>query len=255
MKSTSVLSALALSFVLAAVSGSAAVAQEYITTQSVELNQAIARAEAAKTIADSNDSVRGQQISKYIGEILAQAKSNNYKNADDLTRVLNDAATATPLLLGTNQTTAKAAETTTSVRTSGNTAPINAPATVSEPALTADTNEEVAVLSMGEDAVAEKETVAVTPVAKNSGVAIRVEVKAQPEVEVSTANPEENTVVLANAHVESTVNNINSTPEASEVPNTGETKNPVGKFVATAVAAIVAMGGAVLIVKRMKKNA
>lgn len=205
-------------------------------------------------MADSNDSVRGQQISKYIGEILAQAKSNNYKNADDLTRVLNDAATATPLLLGTNQTTAKAAET-TSVRTSGNTAPVNSPAAASEPVLDTDANEEIAVLSMDEDTVVEKETVAVASVAKNSGVAIRVEVKAQPEMEVSTANPEENTVVLANAHVESTVNNINSTPEASEIPNTGETKNPVGKFVATAVAAIVAMGGAVLIVKRMKKNA
>lgn len=302
MKNTPIVSALALSLVLVASFGSNALAQEYITTQSAELNQAIARAEKAQQDAAAAGSVRGKQISNYIGGVLEQARKNGYANAEDLTRVLNDAATATPLLLGTStsntptntptgttsifQIDAKAVDTTTdreatasknfdvanansstesSITTSANnrtTAAQNTPAKAVAPEVIAQANSDQVVAN----------TVSTQAAAKTAGTGVTLKVEVKPEattantdmvmdaetvtnLNTAVASDAQNRVILANATVRSTVNDINANAEPAEVPNTGESKNTLGKIIATAMAAIVAMFGAVMIVKRIKKNA
>lgn len=306
VKNTAIVSALALSLVLVASFGSKALAQEYITTQSAELNQAIARAEKAQQDAAAAGSVRGKQISNYIGGVLEQARKNGYTNAEDLTRVLNDAATATPLLLGTStsntqtntptgatsifQIDAKAVDTATdreatasknfdvanansstesSITTSANnraTSAQNTPAKAVAPEVTTQANSDQVVAN----------TVSTQAAAKTAGTGVTLKVEVKPEattantraktdtvmdaetvtnLNTAVASDAQNRVILANATVRSTVNDINANAEPAEVPNTGESKNTLGKIIATAMAAIVAMFGAVMIVKRIKKNA
>lgn len=253
-------------------------AQEYITLQNTEsdqaLQQAINRAKDARVSAiqaAEAGSVRGAQISKYIDGVLTTAQNNKYADTDELIRALNDAAVATPLLLGSYQTNAPKATSSPKTSTISSTAktaaePVVQNATVANAELVApkaETSEAVTTVSPktvsepAEATLAKTTTPAAPKSNRTAGTKISLEIKAQPEVTADTTTSDENKnsdqkIILANATV---ANNLDAAAAEPEVPNTGEAKNTVGRIIATTVAAIVAMFGAVLIVKRIKKNA
>lgn len=251
MKNTFKISALVLGMALGMLASSNyTYAQEYITTQNTELERAIVNARAAQEEANRIGTTRAKQLSNYIERMLKTAKANNNANPEELIRALDDATATTYLLLGKSQpqATAKVAQE-------------NMPVVMSEPvsAQVAVTEPTEAVVATLEEASAEPVTE--TPVQNKvatAGTTITVEVPAeQPKAEIAIATDEDDKVILATAKIDTDNTTVDdtTTPEA-EVPNTGEVKNNlVGKIIAITVAAIVALGGAILIVKRIKKNA
>lgn len=252
MKNTYIISALALGLTLGVVSPNLAYAQEYITTQSTELDLAITNARVAQEVANQTNTLRAKQLSNYIERVLQAADTNSNANPDELIKVLDDATTSTYLLLGKNATP-KTSKTTDVQPAPAKTIAESQVATVAEPVTVAE--EVSSAVTPEAEEVATKGT-SKTQSAESTSTTIKLEVPAQPEVKTAVANSEtDHKAILATAQINAEHTTVDDTT-APEVPHTGEVKNNlVGRIIAISVAAVVAMAGAIVIVKRIKKNA
>lgn len=222
MTKTPNLSVLVLALALTILSGSAISASAIEASHSMrstQLEQAIMRAKKAQTLAESIQSTTYAGLDLYLERLLREAEADYIMDEEELIAALNDAATATELLLGVNRQDHNAM--TEQTLPASNSAAKNSPR---------ESNGQAVAQSQTIKPVAVTET----PVSQTSELA-------------TTEQPDQ---VLEE--------NITKQPEAvAELPNTGVAENKIniaGFVLAGVTAAISAIAITVIILRSKRRD-
>lgn len=219
------------------------VAGNIFADEKAEFEQALKRAEEAKKLAETYKSELYPGLDEYITSLIGQAgQYGDYKNTEEVTAALNEAAEAIPYLLGINRR--EATVSTNDTRSSRD-------ATGAESKIEVKTNEPKQVAQTEVQARVENEAPAETTTT-NNGTAVKTETEpvanndlgsngATKQVEAEGGNSE----------------NEDAPEEVAELPNTGvveESKMSYAGLIIAGVAVIISTVVASIVVVAAKRK-
>lgn len=221
-----------------------AVAGNIFADEKAEFEQALKRAEEAKKLAETYKSELYPGLDEYITLLIGQAgQYGDYKNTEEVTAALNEAAEAIPYLLGINRR--EATVSTNDTRSSRD-------ATGAESKIEVQTNEPKQVAQAEVQARVENGAPAETTTTNNNGVAAKTE--AEPVANNDLGSNEATKQVEAEG---GNSENEDAPEEVAELPNTGvveESKMSYAGLIIAGVAVIISTVVASIVVVAAKRK-